>query len=211
MNSDALRETREKILMTAELLFAQYGLEGVTIRQITRKAGVNLASVNYHFYDKQSLCREIINQRLRTINTTRVEKLKEAEARSIATLVPLGEIFGILAHPLFDVGNEPTSYNASSRRLLGRIFVEPLPFTSEILATELQPVLKRFGQAIRRHVPRLPPQDFIWRYSLVVGAMHHAMATLHDMESRTNGVCRNDEPEPALRNFVAFAVQAFAQ
>ncbi len=203
-------ETPRKILANAESLFAEYGLNGVSLRQITSRAGVNLAAVNYHYYDKEALCREIITNRLRAINATRLDELTQAEARLDGSPVPLDEILGIMARPLFLSGSDPSNYNASSRRLLGRIFSEPLPFAAEILATELQPVMTRFGQAIRRHAPSLSPQDFLWRYSLVVGAMHHAMATLHDMKARTNGVCRNDDPQSALSNFMVFAAQAFA-
>ena len=202
-------ETSQKILTTAESLFAEHGLNGVSLRQITARAGVNLAAVNYHYYDKEALCREIFIKRLRAINLTRLGELTQAEARLAGSPVPLDEIIGIMSRPLFLSDSDPTGYNAASRRLLGRIFCEPLPFTVEILATELQPVMTRFCQAIRRHAPGLSPQDFIWRFSLVVGAMHHAMATLHDMKARTNGVCRNDDPDGALRNFIIFAVQAF--
>jgi AcrR family transcriptional regulator len=211
MVTKAFVETRRKILTTAESLFAEHGLTGVSLRQITARAGVNLAAVNYHYYDKETLCREIITHRLQAINATRLAELTAAEARLGGTPVPLDEILGIMARPLFQPGNAPTANNVASRRLLGRIFLEPLPFSPEILATELQPVMTRFGQAIRRHVPSQSPQDFIWRFSFVVGAMHHALATLHDMKARTNGVCRNDDPESALRNFIVFAVQAFAR
>ena len=204
-------DTSQKILTSAESLFAEYGLNGVSLRKITSQAGVNLAAVNYHYYDKKALCREILLKRLRAINLTRLGELTRAEDRMIGSPVPLDEILGIMARPLFLSGSDPTNYNAASRRLLGRIFIEPLPFAAEILATELQPVMTRFGQAIRRHTPSLSPQDFLWRYSLVVGAMHHAMATLHDMKARTNGVCRNDDAGSALSNFIVFAAQAFAR
>lgn len=204
-------ETKGKILTAAESLFAEHGLNGVSLRQITAKAGVNLASVNYHYYDKETLCREIITRRLRAINATRLAELTQAEARLAGRPVPLVEIMGILAHPLFLTDNDPTVYNAASRRLLGRIFSEPLPFSAEVFSTELRLVMARFGQAIRRHTPSLSPEDFLWRYSLVVGAMHHALATLHDMKDRTNSICRNDDPESALRNFIVFAAQAFAR
>jgi hypothetical protein len=151
----------------------------------------------------------MITHRIQVINTARVGELSQAEARSAGTLVPLDEIIEIMARPLFLAGNNPAAYNDASRRLLGRVFTEPLPFTREILTTELQPAMTRFGQAIRRHAPSLSPQDFIWRFSFVVGAMHHAMATLHDMKARTNGVCSNDDPAGALRNFTTFAVRAF--
>jgi AcrR family transcriptional regulator len=170
---------------------------------------VNLASVNYHYYDKETLYREIITRRLRVINTSRLSALTNVEARMAGEIVPLEEIFGIMARPLFAADSDLTAYNTASRRLLGRILLEPLPFSTEILATELQPVMTRFGQAIRRHVPSLSPHDFIWRYSLVVGAMHHAMATMHDMKARTKGICRSDDQEATLRNFIIFAVKAF--
>lgn len=50
----ALRSsTKEKILDVAEGLFAEYGFNDTSLRTITSKAGVNLASVNYHFGDKK--------------------------------------------------------------------------------------------------------------------------------------------------------------
>ncbi len=52
----ALRSsTKEKILDVAEGLFAEYGFNDTSLRTITSKAGVNLASVNYHFGDKKNL------------------------------------------------------------------------------------------------------------------------------------------------------------
>ncbi|CSB54250.1 TetR family transcriptional regulator [Vibrio cholerae] len=50
----ALRSsTKEKILDVAEGLFAEYGFNDTSLRTITSKAGVNLASVNYHLVTKK--------------------------------------------------------------------------------------------------------------------------------------------------------------
>ena len=211
MSPDEFGETGSRILLSAESLFAENGFNGVSLRQITAKAGVNLAAVNYHFSDKESLCREILTQRLRQINKVRLDELSLSEASTQGSIVPLEEIVVIMARPLFQPGSNPASYSAASIRLLGRIITEPLPFTAEILGAELQPAMTRFGQAIRRHAPSLLPQDFLWRFSFVIGAMHHAMATMHDMKTLTNGICRNDDSEGALRNFTLFAVQALSR
>ena len=45
--------TKLKILDAAEELFAQSGFSETSLRQITNKAEVNLASVNYHFGSKK--------------------------------------------------------------------------------------------------------------------------------------------------------------
>ena len=62
--------TRESILDTAEALFAQQGHDGTSMRQITGAAGVNLASVNYHFGSKESLV-QVLKRRLAVLNSAR--------------------------------------------------------------------------------------------------------------------------------------------
>jgi hypothetical protein len=39
--------------------------------------------------------------------------------------------------------------------------------------------------------------------------MHHALATMHDMKKLTNGICRSNDSEAALRNFTEFALRSF--
>ncbi len=54
------QSTKERILAAAGELFAVQGFDGTTIRDICAKADVNLASVNYHFNDKENLFGEVI-------------------------------------------------------------------------------------------------------------------------------------------------------
>lgn len=197
----------QRILNAAEALFAQHGFAGVSLRQITAAAKVNLAAVNYHFYDKESLYREILSRRLREVNRQRLELLAIAEARAGNAPVSLVAIADALARPLFLPGKDT---GAAAARLLGRLISERQGFTDEIIQMEFQPVMTRFGQAFRRHLPALPPGDFMWRLSFVVGALHHALVTMPDMPLHTKGLCRGDDCAGALRNFTDFAVKALA-
>jgi len=52
-------DTRTKILSVANLLFAQKGFDGVSIRDIAQEANVNVASINYHFKNKVGLFHSI--------------------------------------------------------------------------------------------------------------------------------------------------------
>lgn len=51
----AVDETRAKLIDAAGYEFAEKGYDGATVRSICERAGANLASVNYHFGDKEGL------------------------------------------------------------------------------------------------------------------------------------------------------------
>ncbi|MEA2964282.1 MAG: TetR/AcrR family transcriptional regulator, regulator of cefoperazone and chloramphenicol, partial [Alphaproteobacteria bacterium] len=51
--------TRERILRTAERLFAERGFSGVSVRELAAAAQVNIASIGYHFDNKEGLLSEV--------------------------------------------------------------------------------------------------------------------------------------------------------
>ncbi|MBC7771735.1 MAG: CerR family C-terminal domain-containing protein [Pyrinomonadaceae bacterium] len=58
--SHSEQDTRQRLLDAAGRVFADQGFRDATVREICSLAGVNIASVNYHFRDKQGLYREVI-------------------------------------------------------------------------------------------------------------------------------------------------------
>ncbi len=55
MNAEEVKNTKQKILEVANELFAKNGFGGTSVREIAKLADVNLASINYHFQNKESL------------------------------------------------------------------------------------------------------------------------------------------------------------
>ena len=122
-------------------------------------------------------------------------------ARSLELLIE------IMARSLFELfSDEPGGAGA---RLIGRSLADPLPFMENFLAEEIHPVLARFAQAIRRNFPTLSPEDFLWRFSFVVCALQHMLATLHQMTALTRGICRDNDHAGALDGFVRSAASVF--
>jgi TetR/AcrR family transcriptional regulator len=54
-----------RILRAAERNFAQFGLAGATLAQIAREAGMSTAALHYHFRDKETLYRAVLEHILR--------------------------------------------------------------------------------------------------------------------------------------------------
>src|SRR5207253_10208074 len=54
------QETRQRLLDAAARLFAERGFNKVSVREICKEAGANVAAVNYYFRDKWGLYREVL-------------------------------------------------------------------------------------------------------------------------------------------------------
>ncbi|HCH3304306.1 TPA: TetR/AcrR family transcriptional regulator, partial [Vibrio parahaemolyticus] len=89
--------TKEKILDVAEGLFAEYGFNDTSLRTITGKANVNLASVNYHFGDKKTLVRAVLDRYLEALMPSIKASLIELNTRESYNM---DEVFESLRLPL---------------------------------------------------------------------------------------------------------------
>src|SRR5258706_5348329 len=72
-------DTRSRILDVAEELFGEHGLDRVSIRDITTKAKVILAAINYHFGSKEDLIAAVFERRVVPVNEARLAALDEVE------------------------------------------------------------------------------------------------------------------------------------
>lgn len=63
-------DTRTRILEAARDAFSEHGYDGASIRQIVAKAGANVASVNYHFGNKDALYEAVIKDSLSDIKSS---------------------------------------------------------------------------------------------------------------------------------------------
>lgn len=54
------KETRQRLLDSAAVLFSERGYPCTSVAEICKRAGANIASVNYHFGSKDALYRDVI-------------------------------------------------------------------------------------------------------------------------------------------------------
>jgi len=74
--------TRLRLILAAEKLFGDSGVEAASLRAICLAAGQkNISSVQYHFGDKYALLRAILEYRETQIEPIRKVKLEEAKAQ----------------------------------------------------------------------------------------------------------------------------------
>ena len=69
--------TKEKILDVAEEMFFLEGYDNVSVRDITKAADANVASVNYHFNSKRDLYREVFKRTLGRVAGQKMDAIRE--------------------------------------------------------------------------------------------------------------------------------------
>lgn len=74
--------TRDKLLDAATRLFAERGIDNVSIAEIVRAAGQrNASAVHYHFGNRNEVLRALLAQHVPAIHDRRVELIEKARAR----------------------------------------------------------------------------------------------------------------------------------
>ena len=69
-------ETSDRIIAAAGAVFAEQGFRNTTIRQITARADVNIAAVNYHFRDKNELYTRVLREAKKHVSWIRIDNLR---------------------------------------------------------------------------------------------------------------------------------------
>src|SRR5689334_16744102 len=162
-------KTRQKILDTAERLFAQKGYAATSMRQIIAKAGVNLAAIHYHFGSKEELLGELVERKAGPVNTERLALLHAAKAAANGRPLKVEEILEALFRPMATAASQ----NDQFVRLMGRLYAEGL--MPKIARKHFHDVLNQFMGALREVLPEMPDQEFLWRVHFMMGAMAHTM------------------------------------
>jgi len=169
-------DTRERILLASQKLFADKGFDATSVRDITTEAGCNVASVNYHFGGKDKLYLETFRSMLAVLRDQRLTVLEELMERTPAPT--LEEFLRSFAEGFID----PLVDESRGRlfmALVSREMSDPrLPhdvFVSEFI----RPVLERSLIALEAFGPPLDPADARLCIMSMVGQLLHALKAHH--------------------------------
>ncbi|WP_217546635.1 TetR/AcrR family transcriptional regulator [Streptomyces sp. GbtcB6] len=95
LRREAGQRTRDGLQTAALELLSQRGQEGVTLREITDRAGANVAAVSYHFGSLKKLCDTAIEHALERYLDDKILELD-----SLASTATLHEVAAAFARPM---------------------------------------------------------------------------------------------------------------
>ncbi len=144
-------------------VFADRGFREATVREICRTAGVNIAAVNYHFRDKETLYREVIQ------NAGRTALQKYPIAGTIdPTATPEQRLRVFIVNYLNRLLDEGRP--AWHGKLIAREMVEPTPVLDDLVTGFVRPQYERASSIVTELLgPAATPESVHLCVTSVVG------------------------------------------
>lgn len=180
-------DTKEKILHIAHELFSKEGFHGVSVRDISKKAKVNVASISYHFGGKDDLIKAVIEfsfSNLRNFLEEVEKKNQSIEDFAIEFFYFLNnrrsEFQHIFKTLFFETKSEYCQFNLSDDSLYG-------PPGSGILLMRL-----------KKDYPGKELRDYLWVIRVMYSMVMHQILVLSAHSLQTNSELMYSSEDDAL-------------
>ncbi len=187
LETKSTSDSVEHLKQVACRLFAERGVDGVTVRQIAEAAGQkNHAAVGYHFGSKEHLIRELVLDGAMLIEARRDAWLSALEAKGKPTSIR--DILDILLRAAI----EPPALGLadSYNRFVVMLAMTHKAFFVEVLGEQWSASYLRCLEHLRRLMPDMPTSVKTQRFRFM-GAMMGSVLAARDEE------LWGDTPQPA--------------
>lgn len=193
---------RDDILDAAEVLFADLGYAGATLREVAEAAKVTQALVNYYFGSKFGLFGEVFLRRATLIADERMTRLAELHMNGEAGNI--GAIVRAFLLPTLQL--RTFAQGRAFLRLQARLHTEPPNLSYELRKSAYDLSTRAYVGAVRDALPHLSELDVHWRVTLMIGTYLYAFSDTHRMEDMAASEYDADDSDSLVEQVVRFIV-----
>lgn len=185
--------TRQQLILAAEKLFAEAGIDGVSLRQINLAAGQkNSSAAHYHFGSKESLILAIYRHRMEHVNERRLSQL--AELKSSGNEKDIRALVGAIVRPIVEEIDADTS-GRHYIRFMAQAIGHPQLDLIELWQQEHNGGLAKTIDLLRAALPDIPDEIIGQRFGLAFEQIVHSLA---DREKLRQSAKKSFEVNSAL-------------
>jgi len=195
------QEARARILDSAEALFAERGFHGTSVRDITEHAGVRLAAVNYHFVDKETLFRDVLQRRAAVLEQARLQQLAALPVRGSAGARTRALVRAFVM-PLVPHATDSQGFR-NYLALIAQVGSSRLQALSLVEHT-YNPLAQRFIAALSSIFPAASSQALHHGYTFLLASTMYSFSNNLRLDSMTGGRLRSDDFDAISRSLVTF-------
>ncbi|HLH95215.1 MAG TPA: TetR family transcriptional regulator [Xanthobacteraceae bacterium] len=197
--------TRDRILKTAERMFAEWGFNGVSVRELAAAAGVNIASIGYHFRNKEGLLAEVYRRHCEPMIAERLRGL--ADATRLSGSARIAAIIEAFVRPALQ--QVQAEEGVTFIRLRAVLSGENSELLEKLVAENFDQSSSAFIEALCECLPHLSRTDICWRFHFLLGTVYYTAAGPHRIHAFSNGRCDPGDTEAVIKELVPFMTHAF--
>ena len=164
-----------RILDAAERLFAEFGYNGVSVRDITKAAGANLSSVYYHFHSKPDLLDAVCRRRMAPIVEQRLAEMRAAAGSGRADADALVAAF-VASSIRRSLGRGARA--KTFRQLVGHLGTDPTPEVRKVVGRIYDESVAEFVAALRALYPKAAAPALFWAVACTLGVTLYVQGDL---------------------------------
>lgn len=201
-------DRRTAILDAAEAEFSAHGFDGVTLRAIAKRAGVDLALPNYYFGPKKELFDAVFMRRAEIVNQWREDALMAAIETARPEPPTVEAIIRAYLEPML---TGPHLEDQGWKNYYALVaYVNNAPgWGGRLMAHHFDPLIRKFLDALRLALPGMNEKDLYWGYHCFSGALTLALAQTGRIDHLSGGLCRSDDLADACEHMVHFIAGGF--
>ena len=160
-----MKTTREKLILAAKKIILNDGLDKATFRAISAAAGVNLASINYHFGSKENFVTELLIDSMISLEQKRLARLKKAAEMYADSFIPVEVTLRCFYEPVITFLEQ----NRDVQQLWSIIFQQygTTKIYSQAVYDSKNTTTKEYYKAIKAALPQYPDTILIARFAIV--------------------------------------------
>ncbi|MEO7650729.1 MAG: TetR/AcrR family transcriptional regulator [Bryobacteraceae bacterium] len=205
MNKVPATPTKDRILDSAERLFAENGFAATSLRAIIAEAAVNLAAIHYHYRSKDALLEAVIVRRIGPVNDERLARLDACERAAGEGGPTLEAVLEAFIAPTVPVRRSAPHFP----KLMGRILANESGHLPVLMKKVFPEFLSRFAKALHRSQPDLPVVEIFWRIHFMAGVLSHTLRGGQDLEFLSGGLSHVRDEAGTTRRLVSFIAAGF--
>ena len=177
--------TREALILAGERLFAEHGINGVSLRQINADAGQkNSSAAHYHFGSKEALIKAIHRYRISRVNQRRHEMLDKLREEGRQTDVRA--IVETIVHPIVEEIHE-TEGGSHYIRCLAQIVSHPTTDVRGLWSEQIASGLTEALDLLKSAIPDIPAILLGQRFGLMWEQTIHALSDREQLRTLSTG------------------------
>ena len=199
---------KDRILDSAEALFARLGFVGVSMRMVAESAQVDLALASYHFGNKRGLFDAVLARRSEIINERRQTALRACIAAAGEAEPKLEAIIDAFIQPLLGAGLEKDAGWRHYMELIALVNSSH-ELGGQAMTQFFDPLVKEFIGALKRVLPGAAEEDIYWSHHFFSGALTLTLAQTGRLDNLSSGKVKSNDLEAAYRRMVPFVTAGF--